>query len=254
MIQHGLGYDTVEALDWNTHAGEFPVYSDKYVVWGKPYNEYLKKCNILPDKIEVIGSLLNDVVFDIKTKQSNFKNDFILLATSSPVTNIVNDLTVKSRENYESTIKQICQIVSKMNKKLVIKLRPFKNEIDITHLTKEFGSQIQVVKSGDILDLIQPCEVFLSLDLSTTILEAQILNKPTISVLVKDWRFGKPEIFEKNACLNINIDEFEKTLSELLNNNNFKNELISNGTKFVEYHLSNPGNATKKFLSFLEKF
>jgi len=254
LVQHGFGTDTMEALDWNTHAAEFPDYSDKYVVWGKPYNEYLKKCNVLPEKIEPIGSLLNDVIFDRKTKQANFKNDFILLATSSPVANIVYDLTVKSRENYELTIKQICQIILKMNKKLVIKLRPFKNEIDITHLTKDFGSKIKVIKSGDILDLIQSCEVFLSLDLSTTILEAQILNKPTISITVKDWRFGNSEIFEKNSCLKINIDEFEKTLFKILNDSTSKNALISNGTKFVEYYLSNPGNATKKFISFLEKF
>ncbi len=254
LVQHGLGYDTMDALDWNTHGGDYPVYSDKYAVWGKPYNEYLKKCNVLPKKIEVVGSLLHDIIFERKNNSKNFKNDFILLATSSPVTNIANDLTVKSRENYELTIKQICQIVSKMNKKLVIKLRPFKNEIDITHLTKEFGSQVKVIKSGDILDLIQSCEVFLSLDLSTTILEAQILKKPTISISAKDWRFGIPEIFEKRACLKIDIDEFEKTLFEILNDNISKNKLISNATKFIEYYLSNHGNATKKFLSFLEKF
>ena len=166
----------------------------------------------------------------------------------------INDLSVKSRENYESTIKQICQIVLKMNKKLVIKPRPFKNEIDITHLTKDFGSKIKVIKSGDILDLIQSCEVFLSLDFSTTIMEAQILNKPTISIMVKNWKFGNLEIFERNACLKINIDEFEKTLFEILNNSISKNTLISNGTKFVEYYLSNHGNSTKNLLSFLEKF
>jgi len=253
LIQHGLYYDTSQAYEFNKLAGIFPFNSSKFVVWGKVLRQYAVDVGILPEKIEILGSPLHDKIFERKLENSNLQNDFILLATSSPVNNLVNDLTVKTREKYEETIKKICQIVSKMDKKLVIKLHPFSEELDITKLAKEIDPKITVIKAGDFLSLVQSCEIFITIDLSTTILEAQILKKPVISISVKDYGFGEPEVFRSNSCIRTDIDNFESILNQMLSDPNFRQSVIENGDKFIDNYFSNQGKAAEELLSFLKK-
>jgi len=156
-------------------------------------------------------------------------------------------------EDYENTIKRICQIVSKMNKKLVIKLHPFQEEVDITNLAKEIDPRIVVIKEGSITPLISACKILVTIDLSTTILEAQILHKPVIAVLVKNYGMGNPEVFQSNSCMSIKDDHFEDVLKKMLDDNNFRKEIIESGNKFVNYYLSYHGMATKSLLDHLSK-
>ena len=39
------------------------------------------------------------------------------------------------------------------------------------------------------------------IDISTTILDAQIFSKPVISISVKNYDWGLPPIFESNSCI-----------------------------------------------------
>lgn len=181
-------------------------------------------------------------------------NDYILLATSSPNNNMITDLTMKTNENYEFAIQKICKIVSKMNKKLIIKLHPFQDELDITDLVKEIDPKITVIKTGDIFQLIKHCELLIVTDISSVILEAQIFEKPVISISIKDYRFGDPEVFTSNSCIRTDPDDFEKVLNYTLHDTEFRKNIISNGNKFVEDSLSNRGTATETLLSFLKNF
>ena len=158
-------------------------------------------------------------------------------------------------QNYERAIETICKTILKLNKKLVIKLHPFQEELDITPIVKKFGDKIITRKVGDILPLIESCEVFLTIDYSTTILEAQILEKPVISILVKDRLTTQtPPVFSSNSCLTTTIEDFEHTIKKILNDSNLKIKLIENGKKFVNNYLLNQGTAVNKTLQFLEKY
>lgn len=254
LIQHGLYWETLENQKSNAFEGIFPIESDKLLVWGKTSKQYAIECGF-SDKTEISGSLIYDRIFDRKSKVSTKKQDFILLATSSPVKNEVFDLTVKTMHNYERAIEMICKTISKMNKKLVIKLHPSQEELDITPIVKKFGDKIVTRKVGDILPLIESCEVFLTIDYSTTILEAQILEKPVISILVKDRLHTQiPAVFSSNSCLTTTIEDFENTTKKVLNDSNLKTKLVENGKKFVDNYLSNQGTAVQKTLQLLKNY
>ena len=255
LIQHGgIAYDTLDAYDYNCFAGILPIYSNKFIVWGDVIKNYAINCGIPGEKIEVLGSPIYDEIFSRKSDITSTKKELILLTTSSHIQNFVNNHTVKTREKYEQAIKKICQTVSKMNKKLVIKLHPFQEEIDITKVAKEVDPKITVFKKGDIFPLIESCEVLVTIDVSSTILEAQMFERPTISISVKDFGFGNPEVFTSNSCIVTDMDNFENLLHRTLHDDNLRKQLVENGNRFVKASLSNQGTATEKLLLFLKKY
>ena len=176
----------------------------------------------------------------------------MLLATSSPISSIIQDLTIDTLEKYENTIKNICEVVTKQAKNLIIKLHPFQEELDITDLVNSINPDIKIIKTGDITDLIKNCSIFLSIDISTTILDAQIFSKPVISISVKNYDWGLPTIFESNSCIRTNMDSFEKIFSDIQTNTNLQEKIINHGSKFIDDYLSFQGNSSFQLLKFLK--
>ena len=137
---------------------------------------------------------------------------------------------------------------------MIIKLHPSPDEIDITDFVHQLNAEIIVVKAGNILDLMKNCEVFITLNTSTTILESQICKKPVISIFVTDRGFGNAEVFKSKSCVQISIDEVEDMLLKLFNDDTFKKKIIEAGKKFSDKYLYNQGNSSQHLLTFLEKF
>ncbi|MBI5859516.1 MAG: UDP-N-acetylglucosamine 2-epimerase [Nitrosarchaeum sp.] len=252
LLQHGLYRETKEAYEFNKFSGVVPIQSKKFISWGEATKNYFMQCGIEESKIHVVGSPIYDDFFE-QSKQLERKNDYILLATSSPTNNIISDLTVKTREKYEHFIQKICKTVVAANEKLVIKLHPFQDELDITNITEKISPNILVIKHGNFASLVRSCKFLIVIDLSTTILEAQIFDKPTLSVSIKDYYLGEPELFKNNSCATADIDSFEKTFQIILKDNDYRNQIIKNGNKFMSEYVSNQGAASKKLLELLEK-
>lgn len=254
LLQHGMSWETPETLEVKDFGGVTPIQSDKFIVWGEILDKFSKKHGVKPDKLEILGSPLYDEIFRKIKSGSPLSNDFVLLATSSPVKNIVQDLKIKTIVEYENVIQKICEIVSKQNEKLVIKLHPFQDESDIRTIVKKINREIIIIKSGNILPLIESCKLLITIDLSTTILEALILEKPVISISVKDYGYGKPVVFSSGSCLETDIDNLELMINHIFNNQEFRNDLIHKGNLFVNSYLSHQGNSSKDILTFLENF
>ena len=249
LLQHGLYVDTIEAKTSNILHGVLPILSDKFLVWGETLQNYAVKCGIPAEKINVLGNPSFDELF--KNKDTHLHNEYILLTTQSPTSYAVNDLTVELIEKYEKTIKKICEIVTKLNKKLVIKLHPDPSESDITNLVKNINPSIKVIKNGNIHSLLKKCELLIAIDISTSIIEAQILGKPTISISVKNYSIneGGCSLFKSHSCIRTEIDNFETILHKILHDHNFRNQLIQNGNKFVDEYLSNQGTASMELVN-----
>lgn len=250
FIQHGLYFDNTENVNFNKFVRVLPKYADKFLVWGDILKQYAVNLGFPENKIKIIGSPFHDNIFLTK-KNVLSSNDFILLATSSPYQNISQDLTVDVIQHYLESIKKICEVVSKSGKKLIIKLHPQPDELDITDLAKKIDPRIIIIKAGDITQLIKSCEVLITTDISTTILEAQILEKPVISFKSRT-HLGTPEIIKSNSCVSATMDDFEKILTRILTDKKFKDELIERGTEFSTNYLSNMGSASQHLLDFLE--
>lgn len=252
LIQHGaVGFDSSTACEYNEFAGILPIQSDKFICWGNPYKEHALRCGIPSKKIEMLGSPVYDEIFE---KKHSFKNatNYILFTPTSPAQTFVNDLTVKTQKNNEFVIREICKILSKLNKKLVVKMKSWQEELDISYIVKEIIPDAIIVEQGDVFPYVKNCEVLITLDVSSTILEAQLLEKPVISVSVKNWNLGMPSVFTSNSCVNTNIENFEYYLKKILDDVNFKNQLIKKGNDYVDFSLVNKGTASEKILEFLK--
>lgn len=252
LIQHGLYEETPEALEYNK-IGVLPTISDKFLVWGEILKKYSIDCGIKDEQIEIIGNPAYDDFF-IQTKKSDLTNSFILLTTTNPQFDTISDLMFDSYLQREKAIEQICSVVTKLKKKLVIKLHPNPNEIDITNFVHAINPEITVIKFGNVLDLIKNCEIFITLNISTTILEAQISKKPTISLFVTERGFGRSELFKSGSCISVSINDFENIFTKLINDIDFRNNTIHKGQIFSNSYLSNQGTSSKKLINFLEYF
>lgn len=252
LMQHGLFYDSESAGTYNMNKfqGVYPLDADKYVVWGNIEEKHQIKRGTPPEKLVILGSPIYDGIAN--TIEKNELQNYILLATSGPVKENAFDLTVETIEKNRKTIKKICEVVSKMNKKLVIKLHPSQDEFDPSYLAKEINPNIVVTKTGSISQLIKSCDIFVMIDASTVVLDAHLLKKPVISVLVKDNDYGIPSVLSQ-SCLLTDMDNFETTLKKVLADENLRKSLVEKGIAYVKDYLINQGSASMKLLKFLNE-
>jgi len=251
LLQHGYYYDTPNSFEYLNFMGNIPNYSDKAIVWGEHYENYLLSLGVDESKLVIMGNPFYDGMFN--DDQEKINGDFVLLATSGPVDNIMNDLKIQTRENYVDSIKKICQSVIKLKKPLIIKLHPWQEEFFPNDIIQSIDPSIKIVKEGSILDLIKNCQFFITIDVSTTILEAFMLKKPVISVSVKDYGWGSPSIFQNEACLTTNSANFQDSLEKLLTDILLQNDLIKNGNLFIKSYVKNLTNASEHILRYLKK-
>ena len=245
LMQHGLIFDTPEALMVNKYHGVLGLNTDYQLVWGDIDYQYRKKLGFDPEKIIKIGSPAYDHFFDKK----NSKRDYVLLATSGPTTENIFDLTVESIAKNIETIKGISKIVTGLNQKLIIKIHPSPDEFDPTKLIKSIDPNIQVIKTGDISEIIKNCSLMIVIDFSSVILDAYLLKKPIISIPVKNNGYGLPKAFVNNSCMIENLETLENSINNLLKNDN--SELIKNATISGQNYMSNLGKASEQLLRFL---
>lgn len=252
LLQHGIGYDTPQLpKEVRELTGGIPTHSSKTVIWGEITHNYLKKIGIMDNNIEILGSPTHDVFFE-KSNQKSKNRGYVLLTTSSPTKWVASDLKVETIQRYETVIKKICEAVFSLNKELVVKLHPAQDELDITRWIKKINKKISVIKFADTSKLIQNCDSTITIDISTVILEAQILKKPVIVVPVKKYDWGIPEVYSSNSCLITEINHIANALKQV-DDKVFRNNLIQKGTEFANQYLINGGSATERLLNFLQK-
>ena len=245
LMQHGLIFDTTEAFMMNKYQGALGLNTDYQLVWGDVDYQYRKKLGFDPKKVIKIGSPTYDHFFDKK----NSKRDYVLLATSGPTTEDIFDLTTESITKNIETIKQISKIVTDLNQKLIIKIHPSPDEFDPTELIKSIDRNIQVIKTGNISEIIKNCSLMIVIDFSSVILDAYLLKKPIISIPVKNNGYGLPTAFVNNSCMIENLETLKNSINNLLKNNN--SELIKNATISGQNYISNLGSASEQLLRFL---
>ena len=249
LLQQGLYYDTSEAKKANEVMTVYPNNADKFAVWGEiTRQDSIKNAKLPQNMIEVVGAPRYD---DTRLQEFSSKEEYVLLAAQGPAYNYVQGHQIKNYESYERVIKRICEIISMHNQKLIVKLHPSPKEFDITKLVKKINSNIEVVTTGDIIPLIKSCNLMISVGLSTSILEAQILHKPVITIPVVDYNLGIPQVFKDDSCIVCPPDDFENKLKMILDDKEVKQQVIQKGDSFVKKYLSNPGKASEKFLDLL---
>ena len=250
LNQHGLIFDTKEALQMNMHHGIIPRISDYSIVWGGVDYEYRKNIGISEETIFTVGSPIYDNF--INSIEPYHENNYVLLATSGPTKENIFDLSIETIQKNIQTIRSVCKILTKINKKLIIKTHPSPDEFDPTEIVNAINPKIKIVKSGKISTLIKNSKFVIVIDFSSVILDSYLLNKPVISLSVKNNEFGIPSAFKNNSCICTNVDELEKII-HLLDDQKFYNEMVENGKKSASKYLTTT-NSSKKLYDLLSNF
>jgi len=252
MFQHSFNTDNVHNSDfhgikYDNFCRIMPLYSDHFLVWDKLTQENAIKQGVNSKKIIPIGCPFFDTFFHDDKNIKNSKNDYILLAIAPSIGNNTTQLSTQMQIEFENTIKQICQITTKMNKKLLIKIHHASTFDE--KIIKKINPNIVVKYTGSFYQYAKDCELLICIDMSTAILDAMLLKKPIISILIFD-KDSPSVIFQKNYILKTTIENFEKTLIRSLDDK-FKIFCITQGEKFIHNYMLNHGTSAKSLLNFL---
>ncbi len=242
-MQHGLLYPVQKDVD--DFLGGFPVLSNNFFAWGKMTNEYFEYIRTTPVKSILSGSPFYDNI----NSDKNPASDYILVASAGLGNYSSFDQTISARIKYENSLIKICEIATKLKKKLIVKIHPglYLNEENII---KKINPKIRIIKSGGIIDLLKSCSLLITLGPTSAILESLILKKPTICIPINAPNCNI--LFKNHEKLIISLSNIDEALQLFFSNVEYQKTLQEYGQIFLENYLINHGTASSSLLGYLE--
>jgi hypothetical protein len=227
-----------------------------HAIWNITEKKYLKNIGINEDDIVLTGSHRLDSVFKIINQCTN--NGTILVASSTLAKqDELLDSSTLTAIAYANMLKNICRISNNVeDKKLIVKLHPAQSpSFDAREIIGDVDKSIPIYQHENIVNFLKDCDVLVCMEYSTILLEAMILNKPTITCLVySDW-FEDDEMIRSGATLTVkSAEDFQSSLDRILNDKEFRDNLIKKGNDFAKNFLANHDTGTKSILQLLKKY
>jgi hypothetical protein len=249
-LQEGLLFDTQEAYENSKFHTMFLESANKYIAWGKLSKDFQVKIGKVP--AENVIELGSPRFSELNLSDNKCDEEFILLATMPPQVEQINGIDVRNLEKYLKDILKICEIILIQKKKLVIKLHPTFDILNISKTIQEKFPDILVIEKGDITPLIEKSSIVIVTGISTVILQAQILQKPVISIPLIDYNWGKPSVYLENSCLLIELQQLSTNLKKIHDDQLFRNKLIANGNKFLNNYFANKDKSSKLIWNYIK--
>jgi hypothetical protein len=240
-LQHGIMTLNPKFEKYHSIMPVLPSNNSKMLVWGKIMEDYLLEHKIDSKQIAIVGSPRHDRFFKKKISKNN---NTILIASNLFFHVNFNGNDTRAIERFELFLKETLEYIKKNSKKKpIIKLHATEY-FNISPIIKKIDPSIPIYQHQDILELLKSCEILISLNYSTVLLDALILNKPTLVFLPEKQNFEEEEIIKQNAVLSVsNISELEIKMKQILFDENIRNNLIKNGKLFIEKYFSFQGNS-----------
>lgn len=253
LLQHGLYILNKNFEKYNGILPLLPTDSVKEAVWGEVMEKYLLDHGISSDKIILSGSPRHDNFFKSRSQSSN--ESTILIATSGFFHNNFNGTDTRSFDLLESFIREIFRIIQKYpNKKIIVKLHPEQAYFNIKSLIHEIDPTIRIYQNESIVDLMIVCDFIISLNYSTILLDAMILNKPVLVILAENQNFESEMPIMNKAVLSVSrLEELERTFDDFVSDQVLRTKLINNGREFVDKYLVNHGTSSEYITKILSK-
>ena len=249
-LQEGLHIDTPEAYENSKSQGAFLESANKYIAWGKFDKENeVTNGKVSPENVIELGS---PRFSELKFLENQNTEEFVLLATMAPQIEEINGIDVRNLEKYLKSILKICEIVTNEKMKLVIKLHPTVDILNISEIIQKKFPKIQVIQKGDINPLIRKCSSIIVTGYSTVIIQAQILQKPVISIPFIEYNWGNPSVYREKSCLLIGVEELTENLKKITNDPLFKKELIKRGNEFIDNCFKNRNKSSKMIWDYIK--
>lgn len=219
----------------------------KMLVWGNTTADFNLQHTIKKEDVIIVGSPRHDRFFNQKNKITN--NGSILIVSSLNFHYNFSGNDSRAFETLELALIKILK--SYPNKKPIIKLHPAER-FDIKSIINKIDPNIPIYQHEDILPLLQSCDSMISLNYSTVVLDALILNKPSMVIITEKQNYEEEELIQNGATLCVsNLEDLEKSLKQFLFDENFRKNLITRGNEFANNYLSNQGTASKNLIKKL---
>ena len=253
LLQHGFSNYT-KSLMFLDVLDDFRFFKDKIAVYGRVLQEYLLSTNLIPeDKIIVCGSPKYDS-FKPVTKKSGKKK--IILVTLRPIISHVEGIRIELYKRYETAINSIIESCYDLSdNKIIFKLHPQQNYNNqfLRDVIKQKNTSAKIIQSSSIKKLLVDCDLHINLapdnfDVSSVVLEAMILKRPTLNIQLQStpFEFG---IIKENAIKTIMYNsDIKQEISELIFNKEKINQLLKKSDVYLNKYISNQGNASKILL------
>ena len=254
MIQHGR-FQTSKIWDkFATFLGQFPrpMLSDKQIVWGETTKKYALSYDHPEKNIIIGGSPRHDKFFNHNEKKSS--NGNIILATTGTMFLSADTCTSNSQIRYDDYFREIYRIIKSLNgKKLIVKSHPSQILRKIVQdLINELDTSITLVENTDNQELFSDCDMVITFNNSTTALEALSLGTPVISLQTESWAL-EDDIAQSDAIVSIsNLSDCESSITKILNDSEFRKNLVRNGYRFLSYYMNNQGDASNSVALILK--
>lgn len=254
MLQHGYHPSGEYVRKYLPITPILPSFKLNYAIWGNHTKSLLCDLEFPKKFINVVGSPRHDIFFNT----SNLKNNKNTIIFADSFSSEIDFLGFDTRNfiNNETNLKKILAFVNELSDhKLIVKLHPGQHALpySIKSLIQSIDSSIPIYQSGNILELLKDCKLLIASELTTAVLEAMILKIPTMIYLSHPkWNIDET-IFKNNASIQINtFEQFQSEINKLLNDVNYRNEIINNGTNFINEYFSNPGKSSKSFVELFQ--
>ena len=258
LLQHAFSNYT-KPLMFLDVLDDFRFFKDKIAVYGNVLQEYLLSTNLISeDKIIVCGSPKHDSFRPIIKKSGKKK---IILVTLRPIISHVEGIRIELYKKYETAINSIIESCSNLsNNEIIFKLHPQQNSNNkfLKDVIKEKNTGAKIIQSTSIKKLLIDCDLHVNLapdnfDISSVILEAMILKRPTLNIQLQStpFEFG---IIKENAIKTVMYDsDIKEEISELVFNKEKINQLLKKSEAYLNKYLSNHGNASKTLVDEIVK-
>jgi len=248
-LQHGIMTLNTKFEKYHQIMPVLPSNNSKMLVWGEIMKDYLLAHKVNSEQVTIIGSPRHDKFFKKKCLSNN---NTILIASNLFFHVNFDGNDTRAIERFELYLKETLDYIKKKSdKKPIIKLHATEY-FDISSIVKKIDPSILIYQHQDILKLIESCDILISLNYSTILLDSLILNKPTLVFLPEKQNFEEEEIIKQNAVISVSdISELKIKMKQILFDKNIRDELVFNGKKFIEKYFSYQGNSCELLVNFL---
>ena len=159
---------------------------------------------------------------------------------------------------YEKAITLICNTLKNISdRKKIIKLHPgdmIWKSVIVEPLIKKIDPQIQIIVDGNLPKIIQSSSLIITVGLTTVLLEANILEKPTLTILSDPQERLSASSSGNTMFFNANEEErFKNTVNEILMKKEISKIFVNNGNDFIKKYLANPGNASEYLANIIDQ-
>jgi len=253
-LQHGIFSENKKFEKYQPILPVLPSKNIKIGVWGKIIQDYIINHGIDEKNVLMIGSPRHDIYFKTK-KIQNKKNKTVLIVENGFFHPSFDGSDSRSFDYLEECIRKTFQILKQYEDiNILVKLHPSPTYYSISELIKEISPTTIIYKSEDILDIIKQSDIVIALNYSTALLDAMILEKPTILILTEKQNYEEESMIQKNATLVIQkIDMIKTSIEKILYNEKGSTELIKASNEYLKEYFVNPGNSSNIIKDILDK-